>query len=181
VGGQNAVRVDVRVIAATNKDLAAEIRQGRFREDLYFRLNVIPIAVPPLRARAGDTIRLAEHFVAEFAREYGRRPKSFSPEAQNLLEAYHWPGNVRELKNSIEALRILAPGPEIGLDDLPPNVRERRPVRGNAWAARPIVELGQVIDEYILYALERCGGNKSQAARLLAIDPKTLYKRLRRP
>src|SRR6187397_306460 len=110
VGGQQSVKVDVRVIAATNKDLATEIRHARFREDLYFRLNVIPIAVPPLRERQTDIMRLAEHFVSEFAPEYGRRSKSFSPEAQALLEAYHWPGNVRELRNTIERLMIMAPG-----------------------------------------------------------------------
>ena len=180
VGENRTSRVDVRVVAATNKSLADEVAAGRFREDLYYRLNGVPLQIPPLRERSEDIEPLVRYFLAEGS---GRHPRviGISEEAVGALKAYHWPGNVRELKNSIEALRILAPGPEIGLDDLPPNVRERRPVRGNAWAARPIVELGQVIDEYILYALERCGGNKSQAARLLAIDPKTLYKRLRRP
>ncbi len=110
VGGQASIRVDVRVIAATNKHLLEEIRQGRFREDLYFRLNVIPILVPPLRERGDDIIRLAEHFVSEFAREYGRRRKTLSPEALGSLTRYRWPGNVRELRNVIERLMIMVPG-----------------------------------------------------------------------
>src|SRR5579872_1212161 len=110
VGGTSSVKVDVRVIAATNKDLPSEIRAGHFREDLYFRLNVIPIFVPPLRDRGDDVIRLAEHFVAEFAREYGRRPKQFQPEALTALGSYRWPGNVRELRNIIERLMIMVPG-----------------------------------------------------------------------
>ena len=118
VGGQQSVKVDVRVIAATNKDLAAEIRHGRFREDLYFRLNVIPVFVPPLRERGDDVIRLAQHFVAEFSREYGRRPKTFSAAAMDILRAYRWPGNVRELRNTIERLMIMVPGEVIEPADL---------------------------------------------------------------
>jgi two-component system nitrogen regulation response regulator NtrX len=106
VGGRGSVRTDVRVIAATNKSLTEEIRQGRFREDLFFRLNVIPIFVPPLRERGDDVLRLAEHFIAEFAREYGRRPKTFSAGGVAALRAYRWPGNVRELRNTIERLMI---------------------------------------------------------------------------
>ena len=110
VGGPASVRVDVRIIAATNKDLVEEIRAGRFREDLYFRLNVIPIYVPPLRERGDDILRLAEHFVAEFAREYGRRPKRFRQDALRILQGYAWPGNVRELRNVIERLMIMVLG-----------------------------------------------------------------------
>ena len=99
VGGAASVRVDVRVVAATNKDLPTEIRAARFREDLYFRLNVIPIFVPPLRDRGDDIPLLAEHFMAELAREYGRRPKTFDPMAMSVLQRYRWPGNVRELRN----------------------------------------------------------------------------------
>src|SRR5690606_36527865 len=106
VGSRQQIAVDVRVIAATNKDLAAAIRAGEFREDLYFRLNVIPIFVPPLRERREDIPRLAEFFMTGFAQEYGRRPKSFSPEAIDRLQRYDWPGNVRELRNLIERLVI---------------------------------------------------------------------------
>src|SRR5437016_4354160 len=113
VGGTTRIKVDARVLAATNKDLTAEIRAGRFREDLYFRLNVIPIFVPPLRERPEDVPLLADHFLAEFAREYGRRVKGFEPGARVTLQQYPWPGNVRELRNVIERLMIMAPGDAI--------------------------------------------------------------------
>src|SRR6185295_18681468 len=118
VGGTSSVRVDVRVIAATNKDLPTEIRAGRFREDLYFRLNVIPIFVPPLRDRDQDIPLLAEHFMAELARENGRRPKRLDPGATAGLRSYRWPGNVRELHNVIERLMIMVPGDTIAFADL---------------------------------------------------------------
>src|SRR6266550_3055896 len=113
VGGTASIKVDVRVLAATNKDLQAEIKANNFREDLYFRLNVIPIFVPPLRERQEDIPLLADHFMAEFAREYGRRPKSFDPAATLVLQHYPWPGNVRELRNVIERLMIMVPGDAI--------------------------------------------------------------------
>src|SRR5512132_437623 len=118
VGGATGVRVDVRVLAATNKDLTAEIRAARFREDLYFRLNVIPIFVPPLRDRSDDIPLLADHFMSELAREYGRRPKHLDPGAATGLRSYRWPGTVRELRNVIERLRIMVPGDIIALGDL---------------------------------------------------------------
>ena len=110
VGGTATVRVDVRVVAATNKDLQDEIRAGRFREDLFFRLNVVPIFVPPLRDRADDVPRLAEHFMATLAGEYGRRVKRFAPEAMARLQQHSWPGNVRELHNVVERLLIMVAG-----------------------------------------------------------------------
>jgi two-component system nitrogen regulation response regulator NtrX len=183
VGGQNSIRVNVRVIAATNKDLAAEIRQGRFREDLYFRLNVIPIAVPPLRARAGDIVPLASHFVAEFAREYGRKPKSFAPEAQARLESYHWPGNVRELRNTIERLMIMAPGDVIRAQDLaflesggpvPAVVPAPPGAIGPLFDARDAWERG-----YITSALDAHDGNISRTAETLGLERSNLYKKMR--
>src|SRR5499426_1287361 len=118
VGGKSSIKVDVRVLAATNKDLQSEIRAGRFREDLYFRLNVIPIFVPPLRDRQEDIPPLAEHFTAEFSREYGRRLKTFDAGARGALQQYPWPGNVRELRNVIERLMIMVPGDRISASDL---------------------------------------------------------------
>ncbi len=181
VGGQTSVRVDVRVIAATNKDLAAEIRHGRFREDLYFRLNVIPVSVPPLRDRQGDVIRLAEHFAAEFAREYGRRPKSFSPEARDLLETYHWPGNVRELRNTIERLMIMAPGDVVRPQDLvflelagAPDVRPVPQAIGPLFEARDAWER-----HYIIAALSAHDGNISRTAEALGLERSNLYKKMR--
>src|SRR5215510_1893975 len=118
VGGSTRIRVDARVLAATNKDLPSEIRAGRFREDLYFRLNVVPIFVPPLRERVEDIPLLANHFMAMLAREYGRRPKTFEPDALAALQQYSWPGNVRELRNLIERLMIMVPGDRITARDL---------------------------------------------------------------
>jgi len=118
VGGTTRIKVDVRVLAATNKDLQAEIRAGRFREDLYFRLSVIPIFVPPLRDRQEDVPLLADHFMADFAREYGRRVKTFEADAISPLQQYPWPGNVRELRNVIERLMIMVPGDSISRSDL---------------------------------------------------------------
>src|ERR671930_689754 len=118
VGGTARIKVDARVVAATNKDLQAEIRAGNFREDLYFRLNVIPIFVPPLRERHEDIPLLADHFMAEFAREYGRRIKTFERAAVGVLQQYPWPGNVRELRNVIERLMIMVPGDTISAADL---------------------------------------------------------------
>src|SRR6267154_692188 len=118
VGGTARIKVDARVLAATNKDLQAEIRAGRYREDLYFRLNVIPVFVPPLRDRQGDLPLLADHFMADFAREYGRRIKGFDAGAKSVLQHYPWPGNVRELRNVIERLMIMVPGDAISAPDL---------------------------------------------------------------
>src|SRR6187397_747718 len=118
VGGTTRIKVDARVLAATNKDLQAEIRAGRFREDLYFRLNVIPIFAPPLRDRQEDIPLLADHFMADFAREYGRRVKGFDSGARSVLQHYPWPGNVRELRNVIERLMIMVPGDSISAVDL---------------------------------------------------------------
>src|SRR5262249_48834046 len=113
VGGKSSIKVDVRVLAATNKDLQAEIRAGRFREDLYFRLNVIPIFVPPLRDRQEDIPLLADHFMSEFAREYGRRAKGCASGARGVIQRYPGPGNVRDLRNVIERLMIMVPGDAI--------------------------------------------------------------------
>jgi two-component system nitrogen regulation response regulator NtrX len=182
VGGHASVRVDARVIAATNKDLSAEIRAGRFREDLYFRLNVIPVYVPPLRERGEDVIRLAEHFVAEFAREYGRRPKQLLPEAVAALASYQWPGNVRELRNIIERLMIMVPGEVITGADLPfiaPDAAKRAPAgRPNdvapLYAARDAWER-----DYILNALAVLDGNISRAAETLGVERSNLYRKMR--
>jgi len=181
VGGQASVRVDVRIIAATNKDLASEIKQGRFREDLYFRLNVIPIAVPPLRERQGDIMRLAEHFVAEFAREYGRRPKAFSPEARDLIETYHWPGNVRELRNTIERLMIMVLGDIVRPQDLAflelIGTPAGRPV---PQAIGPLFEARDAWERnYILSALAAHDGNISRTAEALGLERSNLYKKMR--
>ena len=176
VGGRGSVRVDVRVIAATNKSLTDEIRHGRFREDLYFRLNVIPISVPPLRERGDDVLRLAEHFVAEFAREYGRRPKSFSPGGTAALRSYRWPGNVRELRNTIERVMIMVAGDNIEASHL-------AFLDGVAAMPAPVAPLFDARDAwergYILSALTACDGNISRTAEALGLERSNLYKKMR--
>jgi two-component system nitrogen regulation response regulator NtrX len=181
VGGTASVKVDVRVIAATNKDLPAEIRAGRFREDLYFRLNVIPIFVPPLRDRDSDVPLLAEHFMAEFAREYGRRPKKLDDGAATGLRAYRWPGNVRELRNVIERLMIMVPGDTITASDLgfldvslalPPDEPGAPPV--------PLHEARDRFErDYILRALAAQNGNISRTADALGVERSNLYRKMR--
>ncbi len=181
VGGHPSIHVDVRVIAATNKALDEEISQGRFREDLFFRLNVIPVYVPPLRERGDDVLRLAEHFTAEFAREYGRRSKSLSAEAVGIVRAYGWPGNVRELRNVIERLVIMTHGDSIGAADLSflgltpmPAARPVGPMVQPLFQARDAWER-----EYILGALAVCEGNISRTADALGLERSNLYKKMR--
>jgi two-component system, NtrC family, nitrogen regulation response regulator NtrX len=180
VGGASGVRVDVRVLAATNKDLPAEIRMGRFREDLYFRLNVIPIFVPPLRDRPDDVLLLAEHFMIEMSREYGRRPKKFDPGAVAGLRSYRWPGNVRELRNVVERLMIMVRGDTITLSDL-------SFLEGASGVAidvpGPVVPLHEARDqferEYILKALAAQHGNISRTAEALGVERSNLYRKMR--
>jgi two-component system, NtrC family, nitrogen regulation response regulator NtrX len=180
VGGTTSVHVDVRVLAATNKDLPAEIRGGRFREDLYFRLNVIPIFVPPLRDRDEDIPLLAEHFMAELAREYGRRPKRLDPGAATGLQSYRWPGNVRELRNVIERLMIMVPGDTISLSDL--TFLDGAPLQAEE-ADGPTEPLHEARDrferDYILRALAAHNGNISRTADALGVERSNLYRKMR--
>jgi two-component system, NtrC family, nitrogen regulation response regulator NtrX len=180
VGGTAGVRVDVRVLAATNKDLPTEIRAARFREDLYFRLNVIPISVPALRERPGDIPLLAQHFMTALAYEYGRRPKRFDPGAATILQSYRWPGNVRELRNVIERLMIMVPGETVTSSDLsffdggfvPPDLRSGPPM--------PLHEARELFErEYILRALSAQQGNISRTADALGVERSNLYRKMR--
>jgi two-component system nitrogen regulation response regulator NtrX len=181
VGGTNSVRVDVRVLAATNKDLPLEIRAGRFREDLYFRLNVIPIFVPPLRDRGDDVLRLAEHFMSELAREYGRRPKRFDPGAAAGLQGYRWPGNVRELRNVIERLMIMVPGETITVADL--TFLDGSVLTAEEAAGADPLPLHEARDrferDYILRALATQNGNISRTADVLGVERSNLYRKMR--
>ena len=181
VGGTGTVKVDVRILAATNKDLPTEIRAGRFREDLYFRLNVIPIFVPPLRDRESDIPLLASHFMAELAREYGRRPKQLDAGAAAGLRSYRWPGNVRELRNVVERLMIMVPGDTITLSDLvfldPAAVAVADP------PGLPVLSLHDARDrferDYILRALGAQQGNMSRTAEVLGVERSNLYRKMR--
>jgi two-component system response regulator PilR (NtrC family) len=179
VGGTEAVPVDVRVVAATNRDLEREVREGRFREDLFYRLNVIPIALPPLRERRTDIPLLVEHFLAKHG-EPGR-PRRIAPEALEALVGYSWPGNVRELESVVERTLLLADGDVVGLDDLPPAVRMRV---GLGAGSLPIevpdegLDLEELERRLILRALEKSEGNVTRAGRLLGLSRRTLQYRL---
>lgn len=173
VGGTRVHRADVRIIAATNKDLAQEVRTGRFREDLYYRLNVVSLTLPSLRERKEDIPLLIEHFLRQF-RVTGQKAKTVSPEAMPSLVDYPWPGNVRELANTIERLLILSPGDVIGLEDLPPNIRFPSGVSGG------LASLAEMERLHLIRVLDHTGGKKMQAARLLGIDLKTLNSKITR-
>jgi two-component system nitrogen regulation response regulator NtrX len=182
VGGTATVKVDVRVVAATNKDLQDEIRAGRFREDLYFRLNVVPIFVPPLRDRADDVPRLAEHFMATLAGEYGRRVKRFAPEAMTRLQQHAWPGNVRELHNVVERLLIMASGDVVTLQDVA-FVGDAPLAAPPVVATGPTTPLAEARDrferDYILQVLAAHQGNISRTADALGVERSNLYKKMR--
>jgi len=184
VGGNQRIKVDARVLAATNKDLQAEIRTGQFREDLYFRLNVIPIFVPPLRDRQEDIPLLADHFVAEFAREYGRRVKNFDASARATLLRYPWPGNVRELRNVTERLVIMVPGDRISAPDmsfLDPSGVTRPPAPAEAPGER--LTLHEARDRFerdlILRTLAEQQGNMSRTADVLGVERSNLYRKMK--
>jgi two-component system nitrogen regulation response regulator NtrX len=180
VGGAISVRVDVRVLAATNKELTGEIRAGRFREDLYFRLNVIPIFVPALRDRADDVPLLADHFMAELAREYGRRPKKLDAGAATGLRSYRWPGNVRELRNVIERLMIMVPGDTITLADLGFLDTSTPRTTDDGGPALSLHEARERFErEYILKALAAQQGNISRTAEVLGVERSNLYRKMR--
>jgi two-component system nitrogen regulation response regulator NtrX len=183
VGGSTRIKVDARVLAATNKDLIAEIRAGRFREDLYFRLNVVPIFVPPLRDRQEDIPLLADHFMAMLAREYGRRPKTFEADATIALKQYAWPGNVRELRNVVERLMIMVPGDRISSRDLSfldQTLTSGVPAPAPMAASTPLHEARDRFErDYILRALAAQQGNISRTADLLGIERSNLYRKMR--
>jgi len=181
VGGTQRIKVDVRVVAATNKDLPSEIRAGRFREDLYFRLNVIPIFVPALRDRQQDIPLLAEHFMAVLAAEDGRRPKRLAPEAAARLQQYAWPGNVRELRNVIERMFIMVSDDTITAQDLGFLGRDGMPEAPAEHG--PLAPLSEARDQfekdYILRTLAANQGNMSRTAEVLGVERSNLYKKLR--
>ena len=181
VGGTQRIKVDVRVLAATNKDLTAEIRAGRFREDLFFRLNVIPIFVPALRDRQQDVALLAEHFMALVAQEHGRKPKRLASEAAGRLQQYNWPGNVRELRNVIERVNIMVSGDTITAQDL--GFLGRDGIVPDMPTAGPVAPLSQARDDfekdYILRTLAANQGNMSRTAEVLGVERSNLYKKLR--
>ncbi len=180
VGGTESLRVDVRVLAATNKNLPDEIGAGRFRQDLFYRLNVLPIVVPPLRERASDVPLLCNYYLAFFSKQYGKPPKALGRDAVDALLGYGWPGNVRELRNLMEWLIIMVPSPEVRASDLPiqPGGAAPAPEVALPWSG-PLKEAREAFErEFIRRALGRHGGNVSRTAEELEIERRHLYRRL---
>jgi DNA-binding NtrC family response regulator len=177
VGGTSEIRVDVRFVAATNRDLTALVRQGLFREDLYYRLITIAIELPPLRDRVGDVERLTEHFIARVNARYGFS-RRFGSAAKELLTRHDWPGNVRELLHVVEAAAIVCEGPEIGAEHLPPALRLSPPKAASVSADRfPTLE--ELERNHVEQALGFCEGRRAQAAKMLGISERNLYRKLR--
>ena len=180
VGATEAIPTDTRLLAATNRELEEEIKRGNFRSDLYYRLNVIAVHLPPLRQRRDDIPLLAETFLRRLGELRGEQPKQLSAQALETMQEYAWPGNVRELENAIERAVILTTGEEIGLSALPERLTERRsePLVTERVPANPTLET--IERAYILWVLQSEGGNKTRAADVLGIDPSTLYRKLSR-
>ena len=185
LGGTKTIKVDVRVVAATNQDLRAALEQGTFREDLYYRLNVVPISIPPLRVHKQDIPYLVDHFITRFAESSGKTIGGITPEAMKLLVDFHWPGNVRELENIIERAVVMASGPRIETGDIRLDVAPQGGLGNSQATGNPTtmflpegMTLEQFEDKLIREALQRAGGNKSQAARLLGLSRNALRYRL---
>jgi transcriptional regulator with PAS, ATPase and Fis domain len=181
VGGTRDIKVDVRVIAATNRSLEAMVKEGTFREDLFYRLNVIPIAIPPLRERKEDILPLARHFLADANRTFHKNVKRFAPETEVLLLGYAWPGNVRELKNLVERLVILSTGESIDAHHMPPQFSRMPEGRTPEETPAEARTLAAIEKAYILRVMQQANGNKSEAAKILGITRQTLRKKLSEP
>jgi len=186
IGSTKSHEVDVRIIAATNQDLELLVKNGRFREDLYYRLNVIPIRIPPLRERKSDIPLLVHHFLERIRTEEGRQVDGISDEAMRALIEYNWPGNVRELENLIERMSIMKTGGKIELSDLPEQIVKKcdAPLNASAHTDGEVISLKDAVSEYeaglIRHALEKSGGNKNKAAKLLCINRTTLIEKIKR-
>jgi len=178
VGSSKTETVDVRVVAATNRDLEEMRKEGTFREDLYYRLNVVQVDVPPLRERPEDVMPLAAHFLEGAAKRANRSTPPLTSEAQRALLSYRWPGNVRELQNVLERGVALCTGDFIRIEDLPAQVRERKPAEFLATAVARGMTVADLERQYILLVLEEEGGNKTKTAKRLGLDRKTLYRKL---
>ena len=179
VGSNKTLTADARLIAATNKNLQEEVAAGRFREDLYFRLRVVEITLPPLRQRVEDIPLLAQAFLREFSSENNKKVNDFTPDALEVLMNYAWPGNVRELRTAIEHGVVLTRGDRIGLRDLPPALRAVNPAVGpGRWLAQPAMTVAEAEKQLIIRALKEGGGNRTLAARKLGMSRRTLHRKL---
>jgi two-component system NtrC family response regulator/two-component system response regulator HydG len=179
VGGVETLKVDVRVVAATNRDLATEVKTGRFREDLYYRLNVVAVTIPPLRRRKGDIPALVSHFLSRYAKSYGKQVKGLAPGMMNALLSHDWPGNVRELENAVERAVVLAQTEDVASDDLPPSLRGPRPAVRDPSSLIPGASLWEIEREAILRTLELTQGSTSRAAEILGISVRKIQYRLK--
>ena len=185
VGGSDLIEVDFRLVAATNRDPEKAVAEGRFREDLYYRLKVVTLRIPPLRERGGDIALLAEHFLKHFCEEHGKPVKTLSQEALAALSRYPWPGNVRELRNVLESVVIFHQGEEIQGEDLPPEIRGETTDQGAPYGApvqAPVGEtrtMEEIERQAILETLSRTGGHRAEAARILGIGLRTLQRKLK--
>jgi DNA-binding NtrC family response regulator len=182
VGGDREIPLDVRIAAATNRDLEVAVEEGRFREDLFYRIHVVRIDVPPLKARGNDILELAQQQLERFAAAAGKRVRSISSAAAERLLSYDWPGNVRELQNVIERAVALTRNEELTVDDLPENVRAHHSSQIVVTADEPehLPSMEEVERRYVLRVLDAVHGNKALAARILGFDRKTLYRKMER-
>ncbi len=180
IGGEKTIRVDVRVLAATHRDLAGEAKAGRFREDLLYRLQVLSVEVPPLRRRPGDITLLAERFLVRIAAERGRIAQTIDDEALAVFERYAWPGNVRELQNALQRLALLAGGERITLETVESDPQLRRVLLPAARSREPAFSLRTGEREQILAAIEAARGSRKRAAALLGVSRATLYRKMSR-
>jgi two-component system NtrC family response regulator len=179
VGGTQTLKVDVRVVAATNRDLAGEVAAGRFREDLYYRLNVVAVTLPPLRTRKGDIPALVSHFIQKFDKAYDKSVHGLLPGTLNVLLRYDWPGNVRELENVIERAVVLARGPDLTADELPPVLSGPGPAGPRPGGLIPGATMREIEREAILRTLEVLDGSTTRAAAMLGISPRKIQYRLK--
>jgi DNA-binding NtrC family response regulator len=180
VGATEALPVDVRIVAATNRELEEEVRRGNFRSDLFYRLNVLALELPPLRDRRDDLLLLIDHFLSEMAAERGMEVKALTAEALDAVMVYEWPGNVRELQNALEHATVLTRGNLIEPQHLPERITRQRKEPLVAERAQPNPSLDMIERAYIMFVLQAEGGNKTRAAEALGIDPSTLYRKLSR-
>jgi transcriptional regulator with PAS, ATPase and Fis domain len=182
VGAQRPLKVNVRLIAATNRDLNAEVKAGRFRADLYYRLNVVPVELPPLRQRSGDAALLIEALMRRFAASHGLAAPMLTPAARKALEAYSWPGNVRELRNFCERITVLFSGRNVDVTNLPSEMQAKNASNRSAGLALPAggIDLEAVELDFIRQALEATSGNRTRAARLLGLTRDTLLYRIKK-
>jgi transcriptional regulator with PAS, ATPase and Fis domain len=172
LGGNKEIQSDFRLVCATNQNLEKQVTEGAFREDLYYRIKVFSLEIPPLRERGEDILPLARHFVSKYARSMGKPEKSFTPEAEALLESYRWPGNVRELENAIERAMVIGKDPEIRLRDLP--------LRVENGSSPDSASLEAMEREHIIRVMREMDGNVTRSAKVLGIDRATLYNKIKK-